>query len=263
MFYKILLIILGIYFLACLFMYYAQRSFLYYPNINNYTNSESIEYDIETIFIKSSNSSLRSWLNTNGNSEFIILFFHGNAGDLENRAYKANAFKKMGYNFLFISYRGFSGNDGKPTENNIYEDAQSSYNWLIKNGYKESEIILYGESLGTAVAIEIAKNNSPKGLILESPFTSMVDMGNKKFPFLPIRIILKDKFDNQSKISSISCPILYLHGLSDMLVPKYMSDELIANTASKVSSYFPENDDHMMDFSNELLNEIDYFINSL
>ena len=91
----------------------------------------------------------------------------------------------------------------------------------------------------------------------------MVDMGNKKFPFLPIRIILKDKFDNQSKISSISCPILYLHGLSDMLVPKYMSDELIANTASKVSSYFPENDDHMMDFSNELLNEIDYFINSL
>ena len=73
----------------------------------------------------------------------------------------------------------------------------------------------------------------------------MVDI-RRKIPFLPIRIILKDKFDNQSKISSISCPILYLHGLSDMLVPKHMSDELIANTI-KVSSYFPENDDHMMD----------------
>ena len=106
-------------------------------------------------------------------------------------------------------------------------------------------------------------NNNPKGLILESPFTSIVDMGKRKFPFLPVQLILKDKYDNLKKISFIKCPVLYLHGKSDNLVPKYMSDILIERTQTRAESYFPENDKHMMNFDKKLMDNIDKFIKNL
>ena len=142
-------------------------------------------------------------------------------------------------------------------------DAQFAYNWLLDNGYDENEIVIYGESLGTGVGIEIAKKNNPKGLILESPFTSLVEMGKRKFPFLPVRLIIKDKFDNLEKISLIKCPVLYLHGKSDDLVPKFMSDILINRTQSRIEYYFPENDKHMMNFDQKLINNINKFIKNL
>ena len=213
--------------------------------------------------VENKNIRLKSWFSNKKINRPIILFFHGNAGDLENRTYKANAFDNSGYNYLFISYRGFNGNEGFPTEKNIYLDAQFTYNWLLKNGYNENEIIIYGESLGTGVGIEIAKKNNPKGLILESPFTSIVEMGKRKFPFLPVQLILKDKYDNLEKISLIKCPVLYLHGKSDNLVPKFMSDILINRTQSRTEYYFPENDKHMMNFNQKLLNNIDEFIKNL
>ena len=133
----------------------------------------------------------------------------------------------------------------------------------MKNGFDENEIIIYGESLGTGVGVEISKNNNPKGLILEAPFTSIVEMGKRKFPFLPVQLILKDKYDNLEKISLIKCPVLYLHGKSDNLVPKYMSDILIERTQTRAESYFPENDKHMMNFDKKLMNNIDKFIKNL
>ena len=128
-----------------------------------------------------------------------ILFLHGNAGSLENRIHKINHFKKMNINFLIVSWRGFSGNKGKPTEKGLYNDAKSSVKWLKDKGLKTEDIILYGESLGTGVAIEIAQNNNFSGIILESPFTSMVDAAKNKYPFFPIKYLLKDKYDSEKK----------------------------------------------------------------
>ena len=104
-----------------------------------------------------------------------ILFLHGNAGTLENRIYKINHFKDVDVNFLIIAWRGFSGNKGKPSEKGLYEDAKSAIKWLKNKGIKEENIIIYGESLGTGVAVEIAQNKNFAGIILESPFTSMVE----------------------------------------------------------------------------------------
>ena len=260
---KSTIIILGLYFLVCILMYINQRNFIYFPGINNYIKYEKINKNNEVIYLKNKNKRLKSWFSNIRANKPIILFFHGNAGDLENRTYKANAFNDIGYNYLFISYRGFNGNDGSPTEENIYADAQFAYNWLLKNGFDENLIIIYGESLGTGVGVEISKNNNPKGLILESPFTSIVEMGKRKFPFLPVQLILKDKYDNLEKISLIKCPVLYLHGKSDNLVPKYMSDILIERTQTRAESYFPENDKHMMNFDKKLMNNIDKFIKNL
>ena len=111
---------------------------------------------------------------------------HGNAGSLNNRIHKINHFKDMNVNFLLLSWRGFSGNKGKPTEEGLYEDARSALRWLKSKGIDEKNLIIYGESLGTGVAVEIAQYKKFAGIILESPFTSMIDAGKDKYPFLSL-----------------------------------------------------------------------------
>ena len=200
---KIISISLLIYLLSCILMFLFQRSFIYFPKINNITNSELINNENEIIFIKSDQYNLKSWYFNSKQNPYTIIFFHGNAGDLELRAYKANAFRELGFNYLIFSYRGFNSNPGKPNEKNIYLDAQNAIDWL-KNNIPDSKIIVYGESLGTGVAVEIAKNNNISGLILESPFTSLIDMGKIQFPFLPVKIILKsDLFILSSKYEGL------------------------------------------------------------
>ena len=140
---KSTIIILGLYFLVCILMYINQRNFIYFPGINNYIKYEKINKNNEVIYLKNKNKRLKSWFSNIRANKPIILFFHGNAGDLENRTYKANAFNDIGYNYLFISYRGFNGNDGSPTEENIYADAQFAYNWLLKNVFDENQNIIY------------------------------------------------------------------------------------------------------------------------
>ena len=259
---KIISISLLIYLLSCILMFLFQRSFIYFPKINNITNGELINNENEIIFIKTDKYNLKSWYFNSKQNSYTIIFFHGNAGDLELRAYKANAFRELGFNYLIFSYRGFNSNPGKPNEKNIYLDAQNAMDWL-KNNIPDSKIIVYGESLGTGVAVEIAKNNNISGLILESPFTSLIDMGKIQFPFLPVKIILKDKFDNQSKIAEVECPILFMHGQDDKVVPFYMSQNLIKRSKTKTNFYSPANDGHMMEFNDELKRKIKSFILSL
>ena len=109
-------------------------------------------------------------------------FFHGNAGKLDNRIYKLNEFADLDLNYLIFAYRGFSGNKGKPTEIGLYKDAIKAKEWLNQNNIEDKDIVLYGESLGTAVAIETASNNLFAGIILESPFTSMEILAQKILP---------------------------------------------------------------------------------
>ena len=113
-----------------------------------------------------------------------ILFFHGNAGSLENRTYKLNHFKDLKVNFLIIAWRGFSGNKGKPNEIGLYRDAKSAIEWLNLKGITEENIILYGESLGTGVAVEIAQYKNYAGVILESPYHFNDKYGKKILSFI-------------------------------------------------------------------------------
>ena len=134
---------------------------------------------IEKVKIKTQdNIELVSWYHSkNINNYKTILFLHGNAGSLENRIHKINHFKEININFLLVSWRGFNGNKGKPTEEGLYEDANSAIRWLNSKGIKDNNIILYGESLGTGIVTEVAQYKSFSGIILESPYTSMIDRG--------------------------------------------------------------------------------------
>ena len=245
-------------------LYYSQRSLLYHPSENNYSG-DKLTVSIEKIKIRNDdNIELLAWYHEKNIHNYkTILFLHGNAGSLENRIHKINHFNDMNVNFLIISWRGFSGNKGKPTETGLYNDAKSGVNWLINKGVKEENIILYGESLGTGVATEIAQNKNFAGVILESPFTSMVAAGKSKYPIFPIGLLLKDKYENDKKIKKIKSPILIMHGEEDKIVPFWMGKKLYEFANQPKFSYFPKYDDHMMEYNKDLINSINLFIKSL
>ena len=247
-----------------LFIYFYQRNLLYNPSENNYLN-DKINFNYKEIFIETDkNIKLKSWFINKDLKKFkTIVFFHGNAGNLLNRVHKLNELNKLDINILLISWRGFSGNKGKPSEKNLYYDAKQIIDWLKAQGLNNKNIILYGESLGTGVVTELASKNNFGGIILESPFTSMVDTAKIYYPYLPVNLLLKDRYDSKSKIKDIKSPILIMHGKMDNIVPQQMGLELFEKANNPKYSYFPEDDDHMMNYNKQLLNKIKLFINKI
>ena len=249
------------YLVVLVFIYFYQRNLLYHPSENNYQNDE-IKFKYEEVNIEVENEiKLKSWLiNKDFKKLKTLLIFHGNAGDLSNRIYKLNELNKLEINILLISWRGFSGNKGSPTEKNLYKDAEAAIKWLNKKNVSNNQIILYGESLGTGVAVEMAKKNDFNSIILESPFTSIENSAKIYYPYLPVRYLLKDRYDSISKIKMVKSPIMIMHGEKDDVVPFSMGKTLFEKANNPKHSYFTSADDHMMKFNSELLDEIKNFI---
>ena len=262
--FSFLQIIIVVYLLVLVFLYFYQRNLLYHPNENNYSNDQ-ISVSIEKVKINTSdNIDLLAWYHEKDLKKYkTILYFHGNAGSLENRIHKLNHFSEMDVNFLIIAWRGFSGNKGKPSEKGLYEDGRSGINWLINKGVKEENIVIYGESLGTGVATHLSQKKNFAGVILETPFTSMVDAAKTFYPYIPVSLLLKDKFDNKSKINNINTPILIMHGEADQIVPFFMGKKMYEIANEPKYSYFTKHDNHMMEFDENLVKTLKSFLKSL
>ena len=249
---------------VCTYMYVFQRSFLYHPNINNYIRGEKLNADIKEVYVSSTEDiNLKAWFYKNPQNKYTVLFFHGNAGELSNRIYKLNEFKNLNLNYLIISWRGFSGNKGSPTEQGLYSDARSALKWLEENNILKDKIILYGESLGTGVAVEVGQNQKFAGIILESPYTSIIDAAKIYYPYLPVDLILQDKYLSLKKIKNINSPVLIMHGGADIIIPIVMGKKLFDEVQSKKYGYFPQFDRHMMTYNSELKLELQKFIKTL
>ena len=253
------LILLIIYISVVVFLFFYQRKLLYHPSENNYLDETQLNHKIEKTFIQSNNK-LVSWYFKKNSKFKTILFFHGNAGKLDNRVYKLNELSKLDLNYLIVAYRGFSGNTGKPTESGLYEDANFAKIWLNKNGVKDKDIIIYGESLGTAVAVDLGSRFKFSGIILESPFTSMLELAQKYYPIFPVKLILKDKYESRKKVNDIKSPVLVMHGKKDKIVPFYMGEQMFETLSTLKYSYFNDKDDHMMEYNEELLASIKNFL---
>ena len=249
------------YLVLLVFIYFYQRNLLYHPSENNYQN-DKIQFSYDEIFIKVDEKiKLKSWMINKNLKKFkTLVFFHGNAGELSNRIYKLNELNKLDINILLISWRGFSGNQGFPTEENLYKDAKAVIKWLNSKEVESNKIILYGESLGTGVVVEIGKKNIFNSIILESPFTSMENAAKIYYPYLPVKLLLKDKYNSISKIQKITTPILIMHGEKDNIVPFSMGKELFEKANNPKYSYFTSDDDHMMEFNDQILKNIKNFI---
>ena len=251
-----------IYLILLTLIYINQRKLLYLPSENNYLD-DPINFTYNEFFIEvDKDVKIKSWLIEKDLKKYkTILFLHGNAGNLFNRSYKLNRLNELNLNVLIISWRSFSGNPGKPNETNLYGDAKKAVKWLNGKGVETENIILYGESLGTGVAVEIGQTNKFNSIILESPYTSMVKAAKIYYPYLPVKFLLKDKYESEKKIKNIKTPVLIMHGKKDNIVPFYMGKKLfeIANKPKKFLQI--EEDDHMLSFNDSLLLEIKNFIN--
>jgi len=263
-FLQFILTIFVIYFLVLVFLYFYQRSLLYHPNENNYSG-DKISVDIEKVKIQTSdNIELLGWYHEKNLKDYkTLVYFHGNAGSLENRIHKLNHFQDMNINFLIVAWRGFNGNKGKPSEKGLYVDGKSTIDWLIKKGVDEKNLILYGESLGTGVASHLAQNKNYAGVILETPFTSMIDAAKNFYPYIPVNLLLKDKFENYKKVKNINSPILIMHGEVDQIVPFSMGKKIYELANNPKYSYFTKYDNHMMEYDENLILALKSFFKSL
>ena len=261
---KILLVLFFVYLILLVFLYFYQRSLLYHPNENNYSG-DNLTVKVEKVKVQTSdNLKLNGWFHKKNLSDYkTIIYFHGNAGTLDNRIHKLNHFKDIDVNFLIIAWRGFSGNEGKPTEDGLYIDGKSAVNWVLEQGIKEENIVLYGESLGTGITLEIAQNKNFAGVILETPFTSMVDAAKTFYPYIPVNLLLKDRYENEKKVRSINIPIMIMHGEKDTIVPFSMGKKIFEIANEPKYSYFTKYDNHMMEYDENLVLALKSFLRSL
>jgi len=210
----------------CLFLF--QRKIVF--NISGIPKKPS-EYglnNVREINISTIDSvNLLSWYAKPKNNKPTLVYYHGNSFDIGERAYRIDRYIKNDWGILLLSWRGFSGNKGKPSENNLYKDAEASLKWIEENTTtKKSNIVIYGESLGTGVAIEMATRYKFKSIVLEAPFTSITDIAKKRYKIYPTKYLVLDKFDNISKINKITVPILIISGKKDEIVPHVHSVRL-------------------------------------
>lgn len=157
----------------------------------------------------------------------LIVYFHGNGSSLSSRRGRAAALTEGGRGLLFVAYRGYSGSSGSPTEEGLRIDARTVYSW-VRNGYEPARLVLYGESLGTGVAVRLATERPVGGLILDAPFTSAEDVAALRYPFVPVRWLMRDPFRSAEIIRDVKAPILVLHGDADPVIPLRFGEALFA-----------------------------------
>ena len=182
-------------------------------------------HQIKEVFIDTpDNLKLLAWFHKPKNNNPIMIYFHGNSLDIGERSHRIERYIKNNWGVLLPAWRGYSGNKGNPSEKNLYIDGQAAIDWVQKNiNYQNSNIVLYGESLGCGIAIELGLKNKFKSIILEAPFTSIGDIGQKKYPIYPAKFLTIDNFDNLSKIDRILSPLLIIHGKKDEVIPYFHS----------------------------------------
>ncbi len=226
MFHYILLLLFGLTVLALL-LRWREPSMIFYPMREMYGTPDQAGLKFEDVWLTTSDDvKIHGWyVPAAGTAATTILFLHGNAGNISHRLEKLAILHNLGAATFIIDYRGYGRSEGKPDEPGTYRDAQAAYDWLAK---QHSQIILYGESLGSAVAVDLAVKTPVAGLIIEEPFTSIADVGQKMFPFLPVRLLAKNKYDTLSKMSRLRAPLLILHSEEDEMFPMSYAQRLLA-----------------------------------
>ena len=166
------------------------------------------------------NVALHAWYVPVENAKKTLLFFHGNAGNISHRLQSIQLFHDLGLSVLIIDFRGYGKSEGKTSEFGTYLDARAAWNYLISvRGIGEKNIIIFGRSLGAAIAAQLATNITPGGLILESAFSSAVDMARAAYWYLPVRLLSRFSYPTADFITRVPCPVLVVHSKQDEIVP--------------------------------------------
>jgi fermentation-respiration switch protein FrsA (DUF1100 family) len=220
----ILLLIIGAYGAFALLLYMSQTKLLYYPNLPSreiaYTPDQlGIAY--EEVNIRTSDDVLlHGWYVPVSRPRAVVLFFHGNAGNISHRLDSLKIFHDLNLSTFIFDYRGYGQSEGKVSEQGTYLDAEAAWLYLTKQRQiAPDNIVLFGRSLGAAVAAYLATKQNPKALIIESAFTSVPDMAGRVYPFLPVRLLTRYNYNTRQYVESIRSPILIIHSHDDEIIP--------------------------------------------
>lgn len=235
---------------VCAALWFGQTRFVFSPTKEITTTPANFNAKYEDVLIPvskadGSSENIHGWWLPNAkeaqnlatSDRKVILYLHGNGKNISANAKHANRLMRMGFSVLLIDYRGYGKSDGDfPSESNVYTDAQTAWNYLIQRGYKSEQILIYGHSLGGAIAIDLGiKQPEALGLIVDASFTSISEMAKlePKYRIFPIDLLIHQRFDSIDKVRSLKTPVLYIHGTADELIPASMSQSLYDATLTR------------------------------
>jgi uncharacterized protein len=221
---SMVLVVVGGYAALLLYLYVFQSHLLYLPNLPSREilatpDSIGLAYEQVTI-VTDDDIPLDAWFLPADQARGVLLFFHGNAGNISHRLDSLKVFNDLGLATLIFDYRGYGRSRGQPSEQGTYRDAEAVWRYLTeKRQTGPKDIVLFGRSLGAAIAAYLATKYTPGGLIIESGFTSVPDMAADVYPFFPARRLARFRYDTKAYLHSVSCPVLIVHSREDEIVP--------------------------------------------
>ena len=218
-----------------------QKRLMYFPDTTHFTPEQAgISGVSERVIETADGARVLAWQAQAAPGQPTILYFHGNAGSLETRVERIRKYMARGLGVFMMTYRGFGGSTGSPSEAANVADAKQAYDVLVASGVPAEDIIVYGESLGSSVAVQVAAARNVAGLVLDAPYTSMVDLAALHYPHIPGRWFMTDRYETRRHIAGVTAPLLILHGENDGIVPVAMGREVFALAhAPKVLKTFP------------------------
>ncbi len=220
--------------------YAVQRSLMYFPDDRLPSPAAAGVAEMAAVTLTTADGlELVSWYAAPATPERpAIAYFHGNAGNIAYRASKARPYLDRGYGVLLLSYRGYGGNPGAPSEQGLIADGRAALDFLAARGVAPERTVIYGESLGSGVAVAVAAERRVAAVILEAPFTSAAAVGQRAYPFLPVALLIKDRFDSLARVAAIAAPLLIIHGEADRVVPVDEGRRLLAAAAAPKEGVF-------------------------
>ena len=229
--------VVAVYALIAAFLYFRQTGLIHIPYTQIVSNPADLGFEYEDVWLDTSDGAqLHGWFIPYPDSKHTVLIFHGNAGNISYLMETYQMLHDLGVSVLTYDYRSYGNSVGELTEDAMYQDAEAMFDYLLnERGISGRRIVLMGRSLGTAMASWVASTRKPGGLIMESSFTSMVDLARKHYPLIPTTPLLKWRYDSLSRIELVSCPVLYIHSREDTLTPFEQGVALFEATRSRKS----------------------------
>ncbi len=230
---KFILVVAACYGLLVVVVYFMQGRMLYLADVPGRAlimTPTDVGMDYQDVSIETSDGvTLHGWFIA-GRSSQVLLFFHGNAGNVSHRLDSIAQFQDLGLSVLIIDYRGYGQSEGRTTEKGIYRDADAACRYLVESrGVVASDIVIFGRSLGASVASRLAMQHQPLALILESSFTSVPDIAQDLYPWLPVRWLSRLSHATRDYVRDVRCPVLVIHSRDDEIIPFHHGETIFAS----------------------------------
>ncbi len=267
MIWHVIIMVGGGYLLLVALLFFFQGSLVYRPSRQFLATPDQAEMEYEDVYLQTSDGvTLNGWFVPAESPKGTVLMLHGNGGNISHRIDTIAIFRNLGYNTMIIDYRGYGRSQGSISEQGTYRDAEAAWKYLIrKRKIDPNQIVLFGRSLGGAVAAWLAVEKHSAGLILESSFTSVPNRGAELYRFLPVRLLARINYDTLGRIDKLRCPLLVIHSRDDEIIPFHHGEQLFA--AAKEPKRFQEisggHNDGFMTSENVYTDAIAEFLDSV